>query len=374
VTSTSATPNRNSPNHAEARHPNWGDVPQSGEDAPKPIYKRPFMVAAGIAVLIAIITAATLYLLYERSHEWTDDAFIDGHATRVAPQVSGRVLRLLVDDNQQVKAGDLLIEIDPRDYQAKLAQTRAQAATARSQLAQARAQLAVQSADAEQAAANVRVAEADAHNATDDLTRYRSADRRAVSRQQMDNALAAERTDRAKLDASRQAAGAAMAQVEAAKAEIANAEAAVALADAQTAEAELQLSYTKVVAAVSGRITMRTVEVGNYVNPGDQMMAIVDPKVWVTANYKETQLTHMQPGQPVEIDVDTYPSVTFHGKVDSIQRGSGSYFSALPAENATGNYVKVVQRVPVKIVFDDDRAAQYLLAPGMSVEPTVKVR
>jgi membrane fusion protein (multidrug efflux system) len=280
----------------------------------------------------------------------------------------------LVTDNQLVAAGQALIEIDPRDYAARLDQARAQRATAESQRVQAEAQLLVQRANADQADANIRVAEADLINAEHDLARYRSADPRAVSRQQLDSALAAERTDRARLDANRQAAEAARAQIEAAKAQIANAEAQIAQAKAQIAQAELQLSYTRLFAPVAGRIATRTVEVGNYVNPGDQLMAITEPNVWVTANYKETQLSHMRPGQPVDIEIDAYPSVTFHGRVDSIQSGTGSYFSALPAQNATGNYVKVVQRLPVKILIEDDRANQYLLSLGMSVEPTVAVR
>ncbi len=145
-------------------------------------------------------------------------------------------------------------------------------------------------------------------------------------------------------------------------------------ARAQVKAAELQLSYTHVVAPVDGRITKRSVESGNYVNPGQALLAIVGQQLWVTANFKETQLTDMRPGQPVEIKVDTYPGVKFNGKVASIQAGTGSYFSQLPAENATGNYVKVVQRLPVKIWLDDDRIHQYLLVPGMSVVPTVTVK
>jgi membrane fusion protein (multidrug efflux system) len=339
-----------------------------------PLYKRPLVVFIGIVVIIAILTAGIFYWLYERSHEWTDDAFIDGYTTRVAPQVPGRVITLFVKDNQAVTAGDPLIDIDPSDYQARLDQAKAQEATARAQVEQAKAQLLLQVANAAQADANVDVTAADLANATADLARYRATDPRAVSRQQTDNAVASERTNRAKLEANRKAADGARAQIEAAKAQIANAEAAVAQADAQVAEARLQLGYTHVVAPAPGIVGTRTVDVGNYVTAGSPILSISQPEIWVTANYKETQLRYMRPGQPVEVDVDTYPDITFHGRVDSIQKATGSYFSVLPAENATGNYVKVVQRVPVKIIIDDDRARNYLLAPGMSVQPVVTVR
>jgi membrane fusion protein (multidrug efflux system) len=344
------------------------------EEEGTPLYKRPLVVFIGIVVIIAILTAGIFYWLYERSHEWTDDAFIDGYTTRVAPQVAGRVVTLFVKDNQAVKAGDPLVDIDPSDYRARLDQAKAQAATAKAQVEQAKAQLRLQIANAAQADANVDVAAADLANAAADLARYRSADKRAVSRQQIDNAVAAERTDRAKLQANRKAADGTRAQIEAAKAQIANAEAAVAQADAQVAEAQLQLGYTHVVAPAPGIVGTRTVDVGNYVTAGSPILSISQPEIWVTANYKETQLRYMRPGQPVEVDVDTYPDITFRGHVDSIQKATGSYFSVLPAENATGNYVKVVQRVPVKIIIDDDRARNYLLAPGMSVQPVVKVR
>jgi membrane fusion protein (multidrug efflux system) len=339
-----------------------------------PLYKRPLVVFIGIIVIIAILTAGIFYWLYERSHEWTDDAFIDGYTTRVAPQVSGRVITLFVRDNQAVKAGDPLIDIDPSDYQARLDQAKAEEATAKAQVEQAKAQRLLQIANAAQADANVEVAAADLANAAADLARYRSTDQRAVSRQQIDNAVAADRTNRAKLEANRKAADGARAQIEAAKAQIANAEAAVAQAGAQVAEAQLQLGYAHVVAPAAGIIGTRTVDIGNYVTAGSPILSISQPEIWVTANYKETQLRYMRPGQPVDVDVDTYPDITFHGHVDSIQKATGSFFSVLPAENATGNYVKVVQRVPVKIIIDDDRARNYLLAPGMSVQPVVTVR
>ena len=164
------------------------------------------------------------------------------------------------------------------------------------------------------------------------------------------------------------------AQVAAAAAQQRAAETQVQAADANVATAELQLSYCTIVAPVTGRIGHRTVDVGNYVNPGQALFAIVQDDMWVTANFKETQLADIRPGQPVDISIDAIPSMTFHGRVDSFQPGSGTEFSVLPAENATGNYVKIVQRLPVKIVFDDDRLKNYRVCAGLSVEPSVRVR
>ncbi|MBN8906124.1 MAG: HlyD family secretion protein, partial [Rhodospirillales bacterium] len=175
-------------------------------------------------------------------------------------------------------------------------------------------------------------------------------------------------------DAARQAVGGARAQLAAAGAQVLAAEAQVQQADANAAAASLQLSYCTILAPVSGTIASRKVDVGNYVNPGQALFAIVQDDRWVTANFKETQLAHMRPGQDVELSIDAVPSVTFHGRVDSFQPGTGSAFSVLPAENATGNYVKVVQRLPVKIVFDDDRLKDHRLAPGMSVVPSIRIR
>jgi membrane fusion protein, multidrug efflux system len=249
-----------------------------------------------------------------------------------------------------------------------------QRANAAALLQQTRAQLAVQQANLDQTRANVRVAEADMMQAQKDYDRFTSIDPHAVSRQQVDNATATFRSAQAKLDAARQVVGGAEAQLQAGAAQVEAAQTQVKEADANVAAAELQLSYCTIVAPVAGRIGHRTVSVGNYVNPGQALFAIMQDDMWVTANFKETQLAAMHPGQPVDIDIDAIPSVTFHGHVDSFQPGTGSEFSVLPAENATGNYVKIVQRLPVKIVFDDDRLKDYRISPGLSVVPTVRVR
>ncbi len=340
----------------------------------RPRGRRPLYIGLAAVAVIAVAVCVTLYWLSARHYESTDDAFIDGNVTQMAPQVAGRVLALQFADNEHVTAGQTLLLIDPRDYQVKLAQAQAQHANSEATLAQAQAQIALQQANLDQSRANAQVAEADLVQAKQDYDRFTSIDPHAVSRQQVDNATATYRAGQAKLDAARQAVEGANAQVAASKAQVRAAETQIQQSDANVAAAQLQLSYCTITAPVSGRIGHRTVDVGNYVNPGQAMFAIVQDEMWVTANFKETQLASMRPGQPVDIAVDAIPSVTLHGRVDSVQPGSGSEFSVLPAENATGNYVKIVQRVPVKIVFDNDELKNHRVAPGFSVEPTVRVR
>ncbi len=210
--------------------------------------------------------------------------------------------------------------------------------------------------------------------AADDFTRYRQVDPAAVSRSHVDAAVADERSGREKLLAARKNARAAYAQITAARAARDAARSQILSAEATLAAADLQSSYTHVVAPISGRITRRAVDVGNVISAGQSLLALVGENLWITANYKETQLTYMRRGQPVEITVDAFPSIRFQGRNDSIQQSTGAYFSSLPAENATGNYVKVVQRVPVKITFVGDDYRRYNIGPGLSVEPDVTVR
>ena len=336
--------------------------------------KKLILLLVALAVLGALAAAGLSYWLEARHFESTDDAFVDGHISQVASQVPGRVVRLAVDDNQQVAAGQVLFDIDPRDYQVKLDQARAQLAQATAQAEQARAQLALRQADIDQGLAQVRVAESDAAQAQADLNRYRAVSASAIARQTVDTAAAAARTQQAKVDAARQAVTGGRAQLAAQHAMVDAAEAGAASAQVQVANAELQLSYTHVTAPQAGQVTRRTVELGNYVNPGQALLSVVSPDMWVTANFKETQLALMKEGQEVAIRIDAIPGEPFHGRVQSFQSGSGSVFSSLPPENATGNYVKVVQRLPVKIVFDDIRTKNARLAPGLSAVPKVKVR
>lgn len=351
------------------------DEEDGGDDDKKPMprWKKALYWIVGLVVLAALIIAGTLYWLHARHFENTDDAFIDGYMSQVSAQVSAKVIRLAVSDNQEVQAGQVLVQLDPRDYQIKLDQARAQRLQAAAQLDQARAQLGIQQANLDQAEANVRVTEAELGQQESDLARYRKIDPRAITRQQLDTSSAQTKSARARLDANKQAVQGARAQVEAQKASIEAAEANLKASDVSVANAELQTSYTSVLAPTAGKVTKRTVDVGNYVNPGQALLAVVPDEMWVTANFKETQLALIRKGQHVRIAVDACPDSEISGHIDSFQTGTGAVFSSLPAENATGNYVKVVQRVPVKIVFDH-KVEDCRLVPGLSVEPRVTVR
>jgi len=428
--------------------------------------RRLLAIAAG-ALVVTGLTIGIPYYLHAISHESTDDAFIEGHIISISPRVAGHVAKVYITDNQSVAAGELLVELDPRDFQARLDAARAAlnaadaarqsrdidvrltsitsaagldeakqavaaaeamvqnakalAAAARGQYGEAQAQVAFAKAAQDQAQAETLAVAAKHQQAALDLKRYQEMARsNTVSPQQLDHAVTDERMAAADLNAARsrvatqqsllKRAEAAMkasednvhqaeaqtsarqAQLEQANARLASAQSApvqvaqsssraegskadVEKARAEVEQADLNLSYTKIYAPTAGHVTKKNVEPGVFVQVGQALMAIVPPKVWVTANFKETQLTHMKPGQPATISVDTYPGQTFHGRVDSIQRGTGSRFSLLPPENATGNFVKVVQRIPVKIVFDrTEELAKYLLVPGMSVVPEVNVK
>jgi membrane fusion protein, multidrug efflux system len=335
---------------------------------------RPRTLLIGVAALVVVAAVVVYYLVFVAPYESTDDAFIDGYTTLLSARVPGQVVRLLVRDNQNVHQGEVLIQLDPRDYEASLAEASAALASARSQEAQSRAQLDVSEAGVSQANATETAAEADAQRANNDLERYQSVEKRAVSKTVLDQITTQARSTAAQLRAAHSQLAAARAQVTLNQAGIQTAAAAVKLAEARVHQAELNLSYTTILAPVDARVTARTVGPGNYVQPGQGLLALVPNHVWVTANFKETQLTHMRPGQPAELRLDAYPGYTLKGHVDSLQSGTGARFSLLPPENAVGNYVKVVQRVPVKIVFDGPLPAGLDIAPGMSVVPRVKVR
>jgi membrane fusion protein, multidrug efflux system len=320
--------------------------------------KQPFII---LAVILGVIALAGFgYYLLNRGYATTDDAEIDGNLYTIAPQISGRVERVWVDDNQHVTAGRLLVTLDARDEQVALAKAQADAA-------QAQAQLGLQQADKDQSVANVEVANASMLQAQQDYDRYRSVNPHAISQQQLDAATATIRSAKAKLDAAEQ-------QVVGAQASVIAAQAAYAAALVAVQNAKLQLSYTTITAPAAGHVAEKTVQPGNVVAPGSGLMAEVGDGVWVTANYKETQLAGIWPGSPATVTVDAVPGVAFKAHVDSIQYGTGAVFSLLPAQNATGNYVKIIQRVPVKIVFDDDRVNKYVLAPGMSVLSSITIQ
>jgi membrane fusion protein (multidrug efflux system) len=328
----------------------------------------------GVAVLIVLVAIIFYYLRCVAPYESTDDAFIDGYVTLISPRVPGQVARLAVTDNQEVKAGDVLVEIDPRDYETSLSQAKADLAAASSQANQSRAQVKVSEAKVAQAQAAVTAAEAEAQRANDDLKRYENVESRAVSKSAIDLAQAQARSADADLVAAYSQTNAAEAEVVLSEAGVETATAAVQQAEAKLQQAELNLSYTKIIAPMDGRVTARTVQLGHNVQPGQALLALAPKDVWVTANFKETQLTYMKPGQPVELRMDAYPNLKFKGKVDSLQAGTGARFSLLPPENAVGNYIKVVQRVPVKIIFDEELPTNLDIAPGMSVVPTVKIK
>ena len=354
-----------------------------------PLFRRPgVIISAAVLLILAILYTATIFF-HNLTHESTDDAFIDAHIVSIAPKISGKISSVRVQDNELVKKGDLLLEIDPGDVDAQVAQRRAALDVAKAKLETA--QLGAEQASAhvktllaayEAAKSSTAATAADTSKTLGDLTRNRGLIKSgAISQQDFQHSEADTKSSEATLESKKKQLAAAAAyaeegrkQADSAVAQVGAARAEVAEAAAELKQSELQKSYTKITAPEAGRVTNKAIEPGTYVQVGQPLFAIVPTQVWVTANYKETQLTDMRPGQPAEIDVDAYPSRALHGHVDSIQAGSGARFSLLPPENATGNFVKVVQRVPVKIVFDEQPNVQEVLGPGMSAVPDVKVK
>ncbi|MGI8840877.1 MAG: HlyD family secretion protein [Caulobacteraceae bacterium] len=338
--------------------------------------QRPILLISAGVVFIVVVVAAVLWWLNARHYESTDDAFIDTHAVRLAPQIAGRVTAVLVDDNQLVQAGQRLIAIDSSDAQTKVAQARAQRAQAQAGVDTALAQIKVNQANYRQSLADVAGAQAQATRAALDLARYRSLQAlnpAAVAQQQFDQARADAAQAAAQRDSAARTARSRAEQVAASRTQVASGTEQVRAAQAELEEAGITLGYNEIVAPLAGHVAQKSVAVGDYVQPGTELLAIVPVKLWITANFKETQLALMRPGQGVAIKIDACPAGPVRGHVDSIQRGAGQAFGILPPQNATGNFVKVVQRVPVKIVFDEI-PRDCPLGPGMSVEPRVKVR
>jgi membrane fusion protein (multidrug efflux system) len=335
-----------------------------------------------IFLFIALVLAGTgVYLYLHAGEESTDDAAIDGRVVTLSAKVSGYVKTLNIDDNQIVKAGDVLLEIDPTDYinhrdHAKAALDAATAAASASQNTFETTNISAPS-NLESAQAQVAAAQANWENADADLKRMQRLGNEARSQEQLDQAVATEKAMLSSLEDAKarlRAAETAPKTIAAAQANADELAAQVKQAQADYDQAEKDLSDTKIVAPMDGRITKRGVERGDYIQPGQALGSLVGTDLWVTANFKETQLTHMQPGQSVDIHVDAFPSLKLTGKVDSLQSGTGSRFTAFPPENATGNFVKIVQRVPVKIVFTSKPDDDVVLGPGMSVEPTVHTK
>ncbi len=337
-----------------------------------------------IALIIGIVIAAigaTWYWYINRNYESTDDAYTDGRAIIIAPQVSGQVVDLAVNDNQFLRAGQLIIKIDPAPFIAQRDRAEGQLEAAQGQLDAARAALDLArvtfpakllSAQAQRDAAAAVLFRADT-----DLRRQRALPRQATTQQDVDQATAAERQAAAQLadqGANVKQAEPVQQNIAQAAAQVKQLEGQVEQARAELTQADINLGWTSVTAPQDGWVTKRNVERGNYVAAGAQIMSLVSPQVWVTANFKETQLNRMRSGQQVSISVDAYPGLKLTGHVDSIQLGSGSKFTAFPPENATGNFVKIVQRVPVKIDIDSGLDPKLPLPLGLSVEPSVDLK
>jgi membrane fusion protein (multidrug efflux system) len=332
-------------------------------------------------VVVAVLIGGVIYWFSTRNLESTDDAYTDGRAVTIAPHVSGYVISLDVNDNQKVKAGQVLAVIDPRDFRAARDQAEGNLRVAQAQLDNGRISLETAriSYPAKLAAAQAQLdsARAALANAQAEYKRQHSVPRAATTQQNIDTSTANLRTAEAQV-----------AQAEAevrendlvpqliaqAEAQVRQLEGQVEQAKAQLAQASLNLSWTKITAPQDGWITQRRIEKGNLVQSGQAIFSIVTPQVWVTANFKETQLNRMRAGQKVDISVDAYPGLKLTGHVDSIQLGSGAKFAALPPENATGNFVKIVRRVPVKIDIDHGLPPDMPLPLGISVTPTVHLK
>jgi membrane fusion protein, multidrug efflux system len=382
-----------------------------------------FRIAVIIAIIVLLVVGFFAYR-YFTSYESTDDAQVDGHINSISARISGHVIRLNVNDNQYVQAGTVLVEIDPADYQVAYERAKAdfedaqaaavaagvsvpitsvntssQISASEAEVNNARAGIQVAQRQFEAAKAELEQAQANDVKAQNDVGRYKQlVDKQEISHQQYDQAFAAARASAAAVAAARANSDAAQQQVTQAEGkliqaqanyryantapkqmQITRAKATSALAEAQRKkadldQAQLNLQYTKIVAPVNGIVSNRTVEVGQNVAPGQELMKIINlDDIWITANFKETQLRDMRVGQHVTIDVDANGR-EYNGTVNSVAGASGARFSLLPPENATGNYVKVVQRIPVKIVLDPGSNNDHQLRPGMSVTPKVRIR
>ena len=322
--------------------------------------KKIAIIIFGILFLVSAVTLF-FYLSYKATHITTDDAFVEGNIHTIAPKVSGTVKIIYVSDNQSVKKGDLLVELDASDYEVKVKEALSALNAERAKFSELKAKIKAAKANLELQEANLKQAEIDIKRAE---ILYQK------------GAIPKERYEKTKT-----AHDVSIAQVNVAREEFKQTELSIdsqlsliTQKESRLKAEELNLSYTKIYAPAYGRVTKKSVEIGNQVQTGQPLMAVVPlDDVYVVANYKETQLEKIKPGQKVEIKVDSYPSKTFYGKVDSIMAGTGAVFSLFPPENATGNYVKVVQRIPVKILLDKDTDRQHILRIGMSVEPTVVI-
>jgi len=333
-----------------------------------------------VAGLIAFAALAAGGRMWYRGHHFveTENAYVAGHVHPVSSRIAGVVTRVLVNDNQLVKEGEVIAELDPFDQQVRVEQIQAQIASVQQQVLQADAQVAQVNAQASAAAAQVAQAQANLVRATQDADRYGqlyTAQMKAVSKAELDAATASRASATAEVAARKDGALAAKAQIGAATSAREVLKAQVKVLQVQLKDAQQQLAYNRIVAPVTGRVGKRALEVGQRVQAGQQLVALVQDNVWITANFKETQLAEMRPGQEVHLSIDALPGKELAGRVDSFSPASGAQFALLPADNATGNFTKIVQRVPVKITLkpEDLSAYQGRLVPGMSAVAEVAI-
>ncbi len=373
-------PTRDKPsaNEREGGRSDGGDGKPADAKAKK---RGPLLWIVFTLVVLAAAIGGAIWYFATKNLQTTDDAYTDGNAVIVAPKISGYVHELAVNDNQFVHKGDLLVRLGARDYLASRDVARAQVAAAQGQLdgAKVNAQLVRATAPAKLQAAQAQKqsAQATLTQRVADYRRQTSVSKAATTQQSIDLATSGQKQAQASIaeaDANIAQAAPVDQLVAQADAQVEQLQAQVDVTKAQLESAEVNLDYATITAPQDGWVTKRNVNLGNYVSAGSQIMALVTTDLWVTANFKETELTRMRAGQDVDISVDAYPLLKLKGKVNSVQLGSGSKFTAFPAENATGNYVKIVQRIPVKITIESGLDPNLPLSLGLSVVPTVKLK
>jgi len=346
---------------------------QKGKDWLDRMRQRRRAVLVATALIIAALVGAVVWWVNASGYETTDDAFIDARTVSISSQVNAAIIEVPVTDNQLVEAGAVLVRLDDRDYKAQLDQAHAQVDQATASIGNIDAQIAAQQSRIEEADKQAMQAQASLTFAQQQNERYQTLVRNgAATVEQAQQYASGLLQAQATYAASQANAVATKKQLPVLKAQRTLVEAQLEQARAAQEQAETNLARTVITAPVAGRVARLTAAKGNYASVGQALIMFVPLEVWITANFKETQVLNLRPGQPVDIRIDAYPGRSFKGHVDSIQPGSGTAFSLLPAENATGNYVKIVQRVPVKIVFD--KTPDVLLGPGMSVVPTVTTK
>lgn len=351
-------------------------------------HKKLGIVLLGVVIIIGAVTLF-FYLKYKATHITTDDAFIEGRVHTIASKIDGTIKAIYVKDNQPVKAGDLLIEIDPAEYEVKITEASSGVSAEKAKLTEAEARTTVSKAQISEISANIEAAkaalelqEANLQQATNDMKRAEKLLKaETISTERYEKTVTAYTVGRAQVKAAREQLTQAEKALETQRVIVKQSEAlrnaqvsAIKEKDAKLQTAQLKYGYTKIYAPADGYITKKSVELGNQIKEGQPFMAIVSlDELWITANYKETQLAKVKAGQKVIVNIDTFSGKKFEGRVESIMSGTGAVFSLFPPENATGNYVKVVQRIPVKIVLDRDTDKEHVLRVGMSVVPTIVI-